>query len=243
MVSKTKRLRAAYEDADGARAEEIAALGGAGEEAYGAFYDRLKETREYHRAYRVFRPHVGGFPRALQVGSAPRVQRRGARRSLPRPPRRAPRVSERPLRTQDGLRRVPRRRPRLRVRPSRQEKSARRARLPRRATPTTSDRSTAASARSSSSRRSQQKPSRNSNANGTRAPCPDGRIRACAPRAWRRANAWTSAFATVDEMAASLSPDDVRAALGAMGLKQGGTEEQRRDRLWSTRAEVLGGDG
>ena len=54
MVSKTKRLRAAYEDADGARAEEMAAMGGAGEEAYCAFYDRLKETREYHRAYPGF---------------------------------------------------------------------------------------------------------------------------------------------------------------------------------------------
>jgi splicing factor 3A subunit 3 len=35
------------------------------------------------------------------------------------------------------------------------------------------------------------------------------------------------------------SPEAVKEALGKMGLKQGGTDEQRRDRLWSTRGKSL----
>ncbi|EEH52657.1 uncharacterized protein MICPUCDRAFT_42844 [Micromonas pusilla CCMP1545] len=53
MASRAKRLRATYEDADGARKEEIAALGG-GANVFAAFYDRLRESREYHRAYSGF---------------------------------------------------------------------------------------------------------------------------------------------------------------------------------------------
>mmetsp|Transcript_32269 Transcript_32269/g.79679 ORF Transcript_32269/g.79679 Transcript_32269/m.79679 type:complete len:502 (-) Transcript_32269:373-1878(-) len=53
QVVKTKRLRSVYEDADAVRKEEIAALGG-GSNVFSAFYDRLKETRDYHKSYPGF---------------------------------------------------------------------------------------------------------------------------------------------------------------------------------------------
>eukprot|EP00898_Chlorokybus_atmophyticus_P001824 jgi/Chlat1/2642/Chrsp178S02486 len=46
---RAARLATYYEDKDNARSEEIAALGGAN--AYSQFYDRLKEVRDYHRRY------------------------------------------------------------------------------------------------------------------------------------------------------------------------------------------------
>ncbi|KAF8379700.1 hypothetical protein HHK36_029144 [Tetracentron sinense] len=47
-----------YEDKDNARKDEIAALGGqtaSGTNVFSAFYDRLKEIREYHRRHQVAR--------------------------------------------------------------------------------------------------------------------------------------------------------------------------------------------
>ena len=53
--SPTTRQRAVYEDADGVRKEEIEALGG-GSNVFSAFYDRLKETRDYHKHLRATTP-------------------------------------------------------------------------------------------------------------------------------------------------------------------------------------------
>ncbi|KAL3630687.1 hypothetical protein CASFOL_023671 [Castilleja foliolosa] len=52
----TQKLIEVYEDEDGARKDEIAALGGqsatsANVNVFSAFYDRLKEIREYHRRH------------------------------------------------------------------------------------------------------------------------------------------------------------------------------------------------
>ncbi|PWA98640.1 splicing factor SF3a60 [Artemisia annua] len=52
ITSTTHKLVDIYEDKDNARKEEIAALGGqtaTGTNVFSAFYDRLKEIREYHR--------------------------------------------------------------------------------------------------------------------------------------------------------------------------------------------------
>lgn len=52
IIDTTHKLVDIYEDKDGARKDEIAALGGltaTGSNVYSAFYDRLKEIREYHR--------------------------------------------------------------------------------------------------------------------------------------------------------------------------------------------------
>ncbi|CAH8384498.1 unnamed protein product [Eruca vesicaria subsp. sativa] len=54
IMRTTEKLIETYEDKDGAREDEIAALGGhtaTGINVYSAFYDRLKEIREYHRKY------------------------------------------------------------------------------------------------------------------------------------------------------------------------------------------------
>ncbi|TXG71221.1 hypothetical protein EZV62_006156 [Acer yangbiense] len=54
ITSTTKKLVEIYEDSDGARKDEIAALGGqtaTGTNVFSAFYDRLKEIREYHRRH------------------------------------------------------------------------------------------------------------------------------------------------------------------------------------------------
>ncbi|XP_050223582.1 splicing factor SF3a60 homolog [Mercurialis annua] len=52
IISKTHKLVEVYDDKDNARKDEIAALGGqtaTGTNVFSAFYDRLKEIREYHR--------------------------------------------------------------------------------------------------------------------------------------------------------------------------------------------------
>ncbi|KAK6925991.1 Splicing factor SF3a60 /Prp9 subunit, C-terminal [Dillenia turbinata] len=52
ITSTTEKLVEIYEDKDSARKDEIAALGGqtaTGTNVFSAFYDRLKEIREYHR--------------------------------------------------------------------------------------------------------------------------------------------------------------------------------------------------
>ncbi|XP_021764140.1 splicing factor SF3a60 homolog [Chenopodium quinoa] len=54
ILSTTDKLVEIYEDKDGARKDEIAALGGqtaTGTNVFSAFYDRLKEIREYHRRH------------------------------------------------------------------------------------------------------------------------------------------------------------------------------------------------
>ncbi|MFS7969096.1 putative splicing factor SF3a60 binding domain, splicing factor 3A subunit 3 [Helianthus anomalus] len=55
ITSTTHKLVEIYEDKDNARKDEIAALGGqitaTGTNVFSAFYDRLKEIREYHRGH------------------------------------------------------------------------------------------------------------------------------------------------------------------------------------------------
>ncbi|KAI7743339.1 hypothetical protein M8C21_032524 [Ambrosia artemisiifolia] len=54
ITSTTHKLVEIYEDKDNARKDEIAALGGqtaTGTNVFSAFYDRLKEIREYHRRH------------------------------------------------------------------------------------------------------------------------------------------------------------------------------------------------
>ncbi|KAE8077717.1 hypothetical protein FH972_016252 [Carpinus fangiana] len=54
IISTTEKLVEIYEDKDNARKDEIAALGGqtaTGTNVFSAFYDRLKEIREYHRKH------------------------------------------------------------------------------------------------------------------------------------------------------------------------------------------------
>ncbi|KNA09357.1 hypothetical protein SOVF_154360 [Spinacia oleracea] len=58
IVSTTNKLVEIYEDKDNARKDEIAALGGqtaTGTNVFSAFYDRLKEIREYHRRHQSAR--------------------------------------------------------------------------------------------------------------------------------------------------------------------------------------------
>ncbi|BAT78813.1 hypothetical protein LR48_Vigan04g159600 [Vigna angularis] len=58
ITSTTEKLIGIYEDNDNARKDEIAALGGqtaSGINVFSAFYDRLKEIREYHRKHPVAR--------------------------------------------------------------------------------------------------------------------------------------------------------------------------------------------
>ncbi|KAG2709611.1 hypothetical protein I3760_05G247600 [Carya illinoinensis] len=54
IISTTEKLVEIYDDNDNARKDEIAALGGqtaTGTNVFSAFYDRLKEIREYHRRH------------------------------------------------------------------------------------------------------------------------------------------------------------------------------------------------
>ncbi|XP_020597573.1 splicing factor SF3a60 homolog isoform X2 [Phalaenopsis equestris] len=58
IISTSHKLVEIYEDKDNARKDEIAALGGqtaSGVNLFGAFYDRLKEIREYHRRHPLAR--------------------------------------------------------------------------------------------------------------------------------------------------------------------------------------------
>ncbi|KAK2390684.1 splicing factor SF3a60 protein [Trifolium repens] len=58
ITSTTERLVEIYDDQDNARKDEISALGGqtaTGINVFSAFYDRLKEIREYHRKHPVAR--------------------------------------------------------------------------------------------------------------------------------------------------------------------------------------------
>lgn len=58
IVSTTDKLVEIYDDKDSARKDEIAALGGqtaTGTNVFSAFYDRLKEIREYHRRHSAAR--------------------------------------------------------------------------------------------------------------------------------------------------------------------------------------------
>ncbi|KAJ6760296.1 SPLICING FACTOR SF3A-RELATED [Salix purpurea] len=54
IITTTEKIVEIYEDKDNARKDEIAALGGQtamGTNVFSAFYDRLKEIREYHRRH------------------------------------------------------------------------------------------------------------------------------------------------------------------------------------------------
>lgn len=54
IVTDSDRLAEIYDDKDSARRDEIAALGGigaAGQNVFSSFYDRLKEIRDYHRRH------------------------------------------------------------------------------------------------------------------------------------------------------------------------------------------------
>jgi len=51
IVEASKRLERIYEDKDGSRREEIASIGGTGPSLYSLFYERLRETKDYHRRY------------------------------------------------------------------------------------------------------------------------------------------------------------------------------------------------
>ena len=60
-----------YEDADGVRKEEIEALGG-GSNVFSAFYDRLKETRDYHKQFAGYHaPLSDEFLRQYRDGKPP----------------------------------------------------------------------------------------------------------------------------------------------------------------------------
>lgn len=48
-----------------------------------------------------------------------------------------------------------------------------------------------------------------------------------------------SGYKTVDDMSKSLDVDAIKSALESMGLKAGGTPEQRAERLWSTKGKTL----
>lgn len=48
-----------------------------------------------------------------------------------------------------------------------------------------------------------------------------------------------SAFATIEDMRAALDTDAIKGALESMGLKAGGTPEQRAERLWSVKGKKL----
>ena len=241
MVSKTKRLRAAYEDADGARAEEIAALGGAGEEAYGAFYDRLKETREYHRAYPGFHaPTSEDFLAPFKSDRAPEfsgeehggryLDLHAAHHAFQNAPfgRKTDYVAY--LADVRDFASVPRDKKFGAAYADYLDALADYLRsFHRRVRPLVFLEKITAKAEQEFERQWNE---------GAVPGWEDKGVRTAGGDA--EANRVDlEAFATVDEMAASLSPDDVRAALGAMGLKQGGTEEQRRDRLWSTRGKSL----
>lgn len=51
MQEDARKLMKIYDDDDGARKEEIAALAGTSSTVYSKFYDRLKEVRDYHRRF------------------------------------------------------------------------------------------------------------------------------------------------------------------------------------------------
>jgi len=51
IADASKRLEHVYEDKDGSRKEEIAAIGGTGPSLYSLFYERLREIKDYHRRY------------------------------------------------------------------------------------------------------------------------------------------------------------------------------------------------
>lgn len=74
-----------YEDEDGARKEEIAALANK-DNPFAAFYDRLKETREYHRRF----PNLDVTEVRWGVGKAGCMRAAGAlpcrRMQRPQPP-------------------------------------------------------------------------------------------------------------------------------------------------------------
>jgi len=51
IQDSAKKLASTYEDKDGARREELTAITGQGPNIFSTFYDRLRETKEYHRKF------------------------------------------------------------------------------------------------------------------------------------------------------------------------------------------------
>ncbi|KAL5989341.1 hypothetical protein ACLOJK_010231 [Asimina triloba] len=78
IMSSTEKLVDIYEDKDNARKDEIAALGGqtAGGSinVFSAFYDRLKEIREYHRRHPAARVIDAGEEYEELLKEEPRIE-------------------------------------------------------------------------------------------------------------------------------------------------------------------------
>eukprot|EP00897_Mesotaenium_endlicherianum_P007234 jgi/Mesen1/6539/ME000334S05877 len=77
IVTNSARLVEVYEDKDGARKDEIAAIGGqnsSNNNVFSAFYDRLKEIREYHRRHPGARVMEQGEDEAEQIKEEPFVE-------------------------------------------------------------------------------------------------------------------------------------------------------------------------
>ncbi|KAL9262629.1 Splicing factor SF3a60-like protein, partial [Drosera capensis] len=78
IMSTTHNLIGIYEDKDGSRKDEIAALGGkmgtgTGTNVFSAFYDRLKEIREYHRRHPAARAVDAGEEYELMFKEDPQL--------------------------------------------------------------------------------------------------------------------------------------------------------------------------
>lgn len=76
IMSTTEKLIEVYGDTDHSRKDEIAALGGqgvSGQNVFSAFYDRLKEIREYHRRHPIARVVDSEDPEEL-LKEEPRVE-------------------------------------------------------------------------------------------------------------------------------------------------------------------------
>jgi splicing factor 3A subunit 3 len=71
MQQRAKGLTDIYQDADGARKQEIASL--RGDDVFGNFYDRLKYTRDYHRKFGGADELTGPENGAALLGSEPHL--------------------------------------------------------------------------------------------------------------------------------------------------------------------------
>ena len=67
----------------------------------------------------------------------------------------------------------------------------------------------------------------------------DRGVRAVDEKMMKSSSADLSAFSSIEEMRAALDVDGVKSALESMGLKMGGTPEQRCERLWSVKGKKL----
>jgi splicing factor 3A subunit 3 len=77
IIDRSKKLVAIYKDADGSRKEEINIIGGANQNAFSTFYDRLREIKEYHRKFPNLepeRPEAEQFLNNFDITAEPPVQ-------------------------------------------------------------------------------------------------------------------------------------------------------------------------